>query len=471
MEPYEYEMNQNGGNDGNGKKKGSGRALIIALVAVLSVLIIASGAFLLHEILTSNQGNAGKEEASDPGTRVTLAENEHPNNENPTGSSVASNTDETESRDSSDTVLTDSGEIRKTETNKARSYVIDVSEVVENVLPSVVAIVDELETTQTYNPFNYFFGGDSSGSTQISNASGSGVIIGVKDGELLIVTNNHVVSNESSSSYSVTHSKGLKVTFADGEDADAVTRGTDASTDLAVITVKLSDLSDSTKDAIRIAVLGSSDDTKIGEGVIVIGNAGGYGQSVTSGIVSAKDREVTIDGVTRKLIQTDAAINPGNSGGGMFNAAGELIGINCAKTVSTDIEGMCFAIPITSVKNVIESLMNKEPVAEGEEGYLGINGESIPEEYVSYYGYPAGVSISNIMEGSPAEEAGLQLRDIITAVDGKQVKTMAELKSVVNGMKAGTKVTLTVSRAERRKFKEFTVEVTLVKASELKTGD
>ena len=464
MDSYNYDANGNNMSDpGNGnKKQGGGKALIIVLAAVLSVLVIASGALLVHEIVSGGNGSRFFGDSSDPATRVTLAENEH------SGDSKATLTDETESKGSSDTAYNDSNEVKRTET-RAKAYVIDVTEVVENVLPSVVSIVDELEVTQTYNPFNFFFDGDSSGSSQIANASGSGVIIGVNGNELLIVTNNHVVSNESSSYYSVTHSNGLTVTFADGESAKATIRGTDPYSDLAVITVDLSELSSSTKDSIRIAVLGSSDDAKIGSGVIVIGNAGGYGQSVTSGIISAKDREVTIVNVTRKLIQTDAAINPGNSGGGMFNAAGELIGINCAKTVSTDIEGMCFAIPITSVKSIIENLMNKEPVEEGEEGYLGVMADEVPSDFVTNYGYPAGVSISQIMDGSPVIDAGLQIRDIITAVNGQKVKTRAELKSAVNGYKAGTTVTLTISRAERRGFKEFTVEVTLVKQSDLKT--
>ena len=466
MDLYDYEVNENGvysqeNAEKNGKKKGgSGKALIIVLAAVLSVLVIASGAFLVHEIISGGKNGTRSGSDSDAISRVTLVENDHGSDSN------ATNANESDGKGASDALYTDSSEIRKTDT-KAKTFVIDVTEVVENVMPSVVSIVDELEITQTYNPFNFFFDGDSS--SQISNASGSGVIIGVKDEELLIVTNNHVVSNEGSSSFSVTHSNGLTVTFSDGESAEATIRGTDSNTDLAVVTVKLADLSDATKDSIRIAVLGSSDDAKIGSGVIVIGNAGGYGQSVTSGIISAKDREVTIDKVTRKLIQTDAAINPGNSGGGMFNAAGELIGINCAKTVSTDIEGMCFAIPITSVKTIIENLMNREPVAEGEEGYLGIQGENVPDDFVEDYGYPAGVSISNIMDGSPVVDAGLQIRDIITSVNGQKVSSMQELKSVINSYPAGTTVTLTISRAERRGFKEFTAEVTLVKESDLET--
>ncbi|MBO4410747.1 MAG: trypsin-like peptidase domain-containing protein [Lachnospiraceae bacterium] len=445
-------------DDQGNKKNRSGKGLIIALVAVLAVLILASAGFLLREIIRSQPSvSEGTRSGNEP--RATLAENDHQQEtsearENPTAVPAA---------------LGESDEIKKAETS-GKAYVIDVSEVVERVMPCVVSIVDTLETTQSSNPYSFFFGGDS-GSSQISSSSGSGVIIGQKGDELLIVTNNHVVSNESSSGYTMISSKGLTVTFCDGATADAQIRGTDVNTDLAVISVKLSAISSETKDTIRMAVLGSSDEAAVGSGVIVIGNAGGYGQSVTSGIISAKDRSVTIDNITRLLIQTDAAINPGNSGGGMFNASGELIGIACAKTVSTNIEGMGFAIPITSVKTVIENLMNQEPIPEGEEGYLGINGASVPSNYITSYGYPAGVSITRIIEGSPAELAGLQIYDIIAEVNGQAVTTMNELKAVTNSYPAGTTISLKVYRSVGRTFKEFTVEATLVKASELSTGN
>lgn len=435
------------GSNENPNKKRSGKGFVIALISVLSVLIIASTAFLVHEVISLKNG--GSTEAG-PSDRMTLAD-----------------ADQSAGEAEQTLGFNESDEIKMAET-KSRTTVIDVSEVVENVMPSVVSIVDQLEsTTRVFDPYSYFFGGGGSGSSEQYAEAGSGVIIGVNDNELLIVTNDHVVDNETSSSYYTVSSKGLLVTFINGEEAPAVIKGTDSNSDLAVISVKMSDLSSETKDAIRIAVLGSSEDAKIGSGVIVIGNAGGYGQSVTSGIISAKEREVTIDNVTRKLIQTDAAVNPGNSGGGMFNANGELIGINSAKTVSTDIEGMGFAIPISSVRSIIENLMNREPVAEGEEGYLGINGESIPSNYITYYNYPAGVSITRIIEGSPAEQAGLQIYDIINKINGISITSMSDLKKTINSYKAGTTVTLTVYRSEGRSFKEFTVDVTLVKESEL----
>ena len=368
----------------------------------------------------------------------------------------------------SEVTLTKHGTVDEADTD-ATPTVLDVSEVVENVMPCVVAITDNLEVTSksTYNPYNYYFGGNSSPSTKESAASGSGVIIAQNDEELLIVTNNHVVDNEGNYSYYSVSSTGLTVKFIDESTADAVVKGTDSEADLAVIAVKLSDLSEETMDAIRIAVCGDSDALKVGTGVIAIGNAMGYGQSVTTGIVSAKNRDVTIDGITRSLMQTDAAINPGNSGGGLFNSKGELIGINSAKSVDTSVEGMGFAIPINSASEIIEDLMNREVIPEGEQGYLGINGETVPDSYVEQYDYPKGVSVTRIGEGSPAEEAGLQIYDIITAVNGKEVETMNALKATVNGYPAGTTVTVSVSRPDGRSFKELEFDVTLATYDEI----
>lgn len=433
-------------------KKNSGKVVIITLSIVLGVLILTSALFLAREVYQTFRKN---------GTSVTEIDSSKE-----ADSHEAAVPSESSSSKTNTLTLSDSGEIGKTEV-RSGVVLMDVSEVVDNVMPSIVSIVDTLEYTQSYNPYNFFFGGGSGSATQETSASGTGVIIGTSDTELLIVTNNHVVSNEErTSTYSVL-SKGLTITFINGTSAKATVKGTDEKTDLAVISVSLNDIDSETKDAIRIAVVGDSDKMKVGQGVIVIGNAGGYGQSVTVGVLSAKERSVTIDGITRTLMQTDAAINPGNSGGGMFNASGELIGINSAKTVSTDIEGMGFAIPISSVKAVIEKLMNQKQLSEDEQGYLGINGETIPTEYIQRYGYPEGVSISRIIEGSPADHAGLQLYDIITKVNDTPVATMTELKKETNSYPAGTTVTLTVSRPEGRSFRSFTVDVKLVSQAEL----
>jgi serine protease Do len=366
------------------------------------------------------------------------------------------------------TSLSTNNEVDLADTD-ASPVVLDVSDVVENVMPCVVAITDNLEVTSSssYNPYNYFFGGSRTPSTQESAASGSGVIIAQNEEELLIVTNNHVVDNEGNYSYYSVSSTGVTVKFIDESTADAAVKGTDKDSDLAVLSVKLSDLSDETQEAIRIAVCGDSDELKVGAGVIAIGNAMGYGQSVTTGIISAKNRDVTIDGITRQLMQTDAAINPGNSGGGLFNSKGELVGINSAKSIDTSVEGMGFAIPINAAYEIIEDLMNREVIPEGEQGYLGINGETVPDNYVREYEYPKGVSVTRIAENSPAESAGLQVYDIITAVDGKAVESMNQLKDKVNSYPAGTTIKLTVSRPEGRGFKEIELEVTLARYDEI----
>ena len=429
------------------KRKSGAKALIITLVSVLAVLILTSAFFLFRELrqVISDSKTEQSDEISKDLPEVPESE-----------SSVSG----------IKTTLTHSTEIASTDDSSNGVVLMDVSKVVENVMPSVVSIVDTLEYTSSYNPYNYFFGGGHS-ETQETEASGTGVIVGTSESELLIVTNNHVVSNEGNTSGYTVSSKGLTITFCDGTNASAVIKGTDVQNDLAVVAVKLSDIPSETKDVIKIAVVGNSDESKVGSGVIVIGNAGGYGQSVTVGVLSAKEREVTIDNITRKLLQTDAAINPGNSGGGMFNANGELIGINCAKTVSTNIEGMGFAIPITQVQTIIESLMNAETLPEEQQGYLGVQGETIPEDFIRKYNYPAGVSISKIVPGSPAEKAGLQIYDIVTKVNGKEVTSMTEMKTELNSYPAGTTVTISVCRPQGIGFAEIEVEATLVPYTEI----
>ncbi len=448
-------MNQNDNRRGKGSM-----VLIIVLVSVLAAMIGVSSYFLIKEIRSTKNGGQPTDTIADSSVPLAMQDTTEAEDESGT------NAPETEDGGKTTLIISDNSEIGKTDV-KNGVQVIDVSELVENVMPSVVSVIDNLEYTSVYNPYNFFFGGSGSSSSQEAPASGTGVIIGTNDTELLIVTNNHVVNNEESTSSYVITSKGISVTFVDGTSVDATVKGTDAAADLAVIAVKLSEIPEDTKDQIKIAVVGNSDTMRVGEGVIAIGNAGGYGQSVTFGVLSAKDREVSIDGVTRKLLQTDAAINPGNSGGGMFNKYGELIGINCAKAVSTDIEGMGFAIPITSAQEIIEDLMNKEPIAPEDQGFLGIRGESIPENYQRYYGYPAGVSVSFIEKGSKAADAGIQRYDIITNINGKAISSMEELRAVVNGYKAGTKVTVTVQRITNDRFKVMTFEVELVREADL----
>ena len=321
----------------------------------------------------------------------------------------------------------------------------DVSNVVDAVMPSVVSITSKTQVS------NYFFG------TQESEGAGSGFILAKTDDTLMIATNNHVVEGATA----------LTVGFSDGTTADAAIVGTDSDADLAVISVNAKDLSDDTLSTIKIAVLGSSDDLKVGEPVIAIGNALGYGQSVTTGVVSAKDREVSFTDGTMTLLQTDAAINPGNSGGVLVNMNGEVVGINNAKLEDTSVEGMGYAIPISTAQTTLENLMNAGSIPEGETAYLGILGRTIDSQYSEALGMPSGVYVSQVVEGSPAEKAGIAAGDIITGFEGNTVSTMDGLKDRISAQKAGTEVEITLQRANQNgTYEEQTVKVTLGKESD-----
>jgi len=321
----------------------------------------------------------------------------------------------------------------------------DVADVTENVMPSVVSIINmSVQEVQ-----NYFFGGTTEYESQ---SSGSGIIIGQNDTELLIVSNNHVVEG----------SKTLTVTFADGKSVEAQIKGTDSDLDLAILSIPLNSIESSTLEAIKTATLGDSDKLRVGESAIAIGNALGYGQSVTAGIVSALG--CTLEGYDGELIQTDAAINPGNSGGALLNAKGEVIGINTAKIKDQAVEGMGYAIPISDVLDVLNELMNKETrtkVPESERGSIGIKGVSVTSEMSVYYGMPEGVYVSEIIKGSGADRAKLPVRSVITKIDDTSVDSMEELQEQLQYYKAGETVELTIMVPDREEFVEETVKVTL----------
>lgn len=344
----------------------------------------------------------------------------------------------------------------------------DVSDVVEQCEPAVVSITNLIEVTTT-SGFDWFFGQEPQTTTEESPAYGSGVIIGQNEEELLIVTNNHVAvydGSESTGFYQYTgSSKGLTVTFVDGSEHEANLKGADAEADLAVIAVPLEDISDETRAKIRVATIGNSDGAKPGQGVIAIGNAMGLGQTTTIGYISALNRDVTTDdGYTRSLMQVDAAINKGNSGGGLFNGRGELIGINSAKYMSVGVEGIGYAIPISSAADIIDQLKEqktKVSLSAEERGYLGIVGEDVSSLRITGYGYPAGAQIVQITPGSPAEESGLQLGDIITAVNGETVSDYSTFRNILGYYAPGETVELTVQRTAGRQFEELTIEVTL----------
>lgn len=319
----------------------------------------------------------------------------------------------------------------------------NVSSVVSNVMPSIVAIDTTVSSTVEY--FGQSYKQDSSG-------SGSGIIIGENENELLIVTNNHVVEGDNAT---------VKVTFSDESTAEATIKGADSNADLAVLAIKQKDLKDKTKKKIKIATLGDSSETKVGDMSIAIGNALGYGQSVTVGYISAKDRKVSMEDSTMTLLQTDAAINPGNSGGALINASGEVIGINSVKYASDDVEGMGYAIPISAAVPIINELMNREQLSISEQGYLGIKGLDITEQLSNTYNMPEGIYVSEVTAGSPAEKGNIVTGDIITEINGREVKTLEELQEVLTYTKAGTKVSITVKKIKNGEYEKQKCTVTL----------
>lgn len=323
----------------------------------------------------------------------------------------------------------------------------DVSGIVESAMPSIVAIND----TMTVEQRDFF------GMPQVYQAqsSGSGIIVNQTDTELLIATNNHVVDGATD----------LKVTFMDMKDVSAAVKGTDSATDLAIIAVQLSDIPADTMSKIKVATLGNSDEIKVGQQVVAIGNALGYGQSVTVGYVSALDREIKDEnGISRTFIQTDAAINPGNSGGALIDLNGNVIGINAAKTASTEVEGMGFAIPISKAQEILNKLMTKKTriaVEEEDQGYLGIQGTNINAAAAQEFGMPVGVYVYKIVEGGAASSSGLKEKDIITQFDGQSVTSMEELKQMLTYYEGGSQITLTVQSLVNGAYVEHEVEVTL----------
>lgn len=322
----------------------------------------------------------------------------------------------------------------------------NVASVVNEVMPSVVSITSTIQSSNYYG-----FG------TQESEGAGSGFIIAKTKDSLMIATNNHVVSDATT----------LTVGFVDDTTAKATVVGTDSSADLAVISVKIKDIKDSTASKIKVATLGSSDDLKVGEEVVAIGNALGYGQSVTTGVVSAKNREVSLTDGTMNLLQTDAAINPGNSGGVLINMDGQVVGINNAKLEDTSVEGMGYAIPITTAKTILTDLMNASSVSTKDAAFLGVVGRDINESYSSALGIPSGIYVSQVVSGSPAEKAGISAGDVITKFEGNNVSTMSGLKEKLALKKANTKVKITFKRANQSgTYEEKTVTATLGKKSD-----
>ena len=343
---------------------------------------------------------------------------------------------------------------------------LDVSEIASEALPSIVSITTKsVQEVQNYFGMYGMYGYAPQQQEQEVEGSGSGIIVGKNDDELLIATNYHVVEGADT----------LSVAFTDGNAVEASVKGFDEERDLAVVSVSLDDVKDDTMDAISIAKIGSSDDLKVGEQVIAIGNALGYGQSVTTGIVSAKNRRMDSDNNTVtdgsddssdgvNLIQTDAAINPGNSGGALLNMEGEVVGINSAKLASTEVEGMGYAIAISDVTDILQNLMNetsRDKLDDSEHGVLGIKGSSVSSEAVQMYGIPAGVFVKKVTEGGAADKAGLKANSVITEFNGKAVSSIDQLSEYLSYYEPDEEVELTVQVPHGTSYKEETVKVTL----------
>lgn len=343
-------------------------------------------------------------------------------------------------------------------TQVVTTTVTDVSEVVKELMPAVVSVNNKYVEKLSFWGQEY---------SQEQTGSGSGIIVGQNDTELLVVTNHHVIED----------AEELTVQFADGSLVQAQVKGSDADKDLAVIAVQLKDMESDTMSQIAIAELGSSDDLTVGEPVIAIGNALGYGQAVTTGVVSALNRAIAVSSIptvqnedteVNTFIQTDAAINPGNSGGPLLNMKGQVIGINSNKIGNSLVEGMGYAIPISDVKSIIEDLMSRETrlkVDQNKKGYLGITGLDVEKEYSELYSIPQGVYVSRVMEGTGAYEAGLVRGDIITAINGEEVTSMDELQEELGYYEAGTTVELTIMQGSPVGYQAKTVQVTLGKQS------
>lgn len=405
------------------KKKRVGKIIAICLAVCVVVGGSAVGGFYIGNNILSEKvsGTAIEEVAPEPIKEVTLQEPQ----------------------------VSESG-IESTQAVTA--IVTDVTNVVEEVMPSVVSITNTSVITQS------FWGQQFQSENQ---SSGSGIIVGENDTELLIVTNNHVISDSTE----------LKIQFIDGSIADAKVKGTDANMDLAVIAVPLEALDSTTISNISIAVLGDSESLKVGEPAIAIGNALGYGQSVTTGVISALNRQIAMseDGsTTGTLIQTDAAINPGNSGGALLNVRGEVVGINSNKIGGSTIEGMGYAIPISNAKPIIEELMNRETkdkVDAAKKGYLGISGLNVTIDVSTMYGMPEGVYVAQVYNGG-AYEAGIMKGDIITAFDGSSVRTMEDLQGYLDYYEIGEQVTVTIQRPNAGGYIEQKLVVTLGAAAQ-----
>lgn len=435
------DMNNNMNNDNDPKERMRKKVKKAAGIALCAVLAggLAAGSF--EGINTLTGWNSSTVEAASNKENTTFLQ--------------------TKSKKKSSDKKSDDKEKSKDDSESKTKGSLDVSDIAAEGMKSVVSITTKsVQDVQNYLGY-YGFGGSQGYTTQQEvEGSGSGIIVGKNDDNLLIATNYHVVSGADT----------VSVTCIDGETYAATVNGYDEDKDLAVVSVPLSDISDDTMDQIEVATIGSSDDLKVGEQVVAIGNALGYGQSVTTGIVSAKNRKMNDQGIEQdedsdatNLIQTDAAINPGNSGGALLNTAGEVIGINSVKYSDTSVEGIGYAIPMDTAKPIIEELITNEKVDESNSAYLGIVGVDVTSDVAKTYNMPTGVYVAQVMEGAAAEQAGIQKGDIITKFDGKDVTSMEKLSYNMQYYAAGTTVDVVIERSSNGQYEEQTISVTLGK--------
>ena len=444
------DMNNNMNNDNDPKERMRKRVKKAAGIALCAVLAggLAAGSF--EGINTLTGWNSSTVEAASNKENTTFLQ--------------------TKSKKKSSDKKSDDKEKSKDDSESKTKGSLDVSDIAAEGMKSVVSITTKsVQDVQNYLGY-YGFGGSQGYTTQQEvEGSGSGIIVGKNDDSLLIATNYHVVSGADT----------VSVTCIDGETYEATVNGYDEDKDLAVVSVALSDISDDTMDQIEVATIGSSDDLRVGEQVIAIGNALGYGQSVTTGIVSAKNRKISDTGVEEdedsdatNLIQTDAAINPGNSGGALLNMDGEVVGINSAKLASTEVEGMGYAIAISDVTDTLEDLMNETPRDKVDNhGVLGITGMTVSDEASQYYGVPDGVLVSEVTEGGAADKAGIKSKSIITEFDGKRVRSIDELVSRLEYYEPGEEVEVTLEVANGESYKEKKVTVTLGENKDADKGE
>ena len=374
-----------------------------------------------------------------------------------TGATAKAQATQTESDSSQQTTTTklQTATASTSTASSTSSGSMDVTSIVQSAMPSIVAITNK-SVQEVQNYFSMFSRGGGTQEQEVES-QGSGIIIGQNDSELLIATNNHVVEGADT----------LSVCFADDNACEATVKGTDSDNDLAVIAVKLSDISDDTMSQIKIAEIGDSNQLQVGEQVVAIGNALGYGQSVTTGIVSAVNRQLEDSNSENGFIQTDAAINPGNSGGALLNMQGQVVGINSAKLASTEVEGMGYAIPVSTASPIFEDLMNRQTrtkVSSDQAAALGIKGQTVDSSIAEAYGIPQGVYVAEIEQGSAAEKAGITAGSVITKFDDTTIESMDDLKSCLEYYAAGETVDLVVKIADNGSYVEKTLTITLDKA-------